>query len=623
MAAQTPAQTVDNPLAQQTSSADGSRADSPLRPGVAGSHAGVSAWSAWLAQLLGGDVSIGVYTCSGTDVTTLVYRAAEGGPRAISTPLVLLAATRNQVVQKTVPGPSTQSTLLAVPVRDRRGQAATIGCVLPSNQTVVHRTALRLIALAAEWLDLSASAETADFSALVGQLDQAPSCTHAAQLLVDTLAAQVRQSGGSVRVSYFAHRGRRGLNLRAVSGQTRPSDSNAWLNSAVRVGREYLSQRDKTVGMLEATEHGASDGFIRTQHARHRAEYGCQRVMTCGVAARAADRCFVLLVEFFEPAAAKATPYQTWSACLQACGPTLAWHERRERGARARLRDAVSPVAAWASVRRRPLRYAATALVLSGLAVSSVVTVPGAVHAQAEIVGVSPRVISAPRDGYLESVSVRPGDEVVAGQVLAALNTDELHAQRAKWQAEYDRLDSVYHAALAAGDRAGVSVQLARQAEAKAELEVVEEQLERSVLRAQRDSLIAQGDLDERLGTAVKQGEALLETVISDSTQIRLFVSDTDIPRVVGDARGVLILSAQPAVEHQIAATHIKPVATVHDQNTVFIVDAAAQAELPADVLPGMTGYARLDAAPTSLLALWTNDVWRALRVLAWRFGVM
>ncbi|MEM9602502.1 MAG: HlyD family efflux transporter periplasmic adaptor subunit [Pseudomonadota bacterium] len=601
--------------------ADAERQGSPRRQPAAEAMAALADWSAWLAGLLGPRVSISVFAFAADSPVRLDGAEAQPAVSDAVSRAVTRAHAEGVSVEHRLTGDS--ATVLAVPARDRRGTPLVIGCVLPGATPAATDTTQRVITHAIHWLDTRDSAvERADGAGLLGRLDRAPNVTHAAQILVDTLASAASEQGAPPRVAYFSRAGAHGLRLRAISAQASPVDTSAWCHSCRRVAREYLYQSAKTVGMLDAPAPAASDGLVRTQHRRHAAEFGCHRVMTVGMPSRAAEGCAVLIAEFPEDGGCADITFRSWSDTVRRCGATLAWHERAARGVSARALRLLSPAFVWHRVRSNALRNALVLAALVGLMAAATVSVPGTVRAHAEVIGAAPRVVGAPRDGYLESVHVRPGDRVSAGQVLAVLNTDDLQAERAKWQAESERINALYHAALASRDRREISVQRARQDEVRAERDAVDTQIARSTLRAQRDGVVARGDLTERLGGAVAVGETLFETVLAGPKRIRLYVRDTDIARLDGAVTGRMVLAAQPGEEHRVVTQLIKPVATTHANDTVFIVEADSDS-LPADVLPGMTGYAALDAAEMSLLAAWTLDARRALHLLFWRLGVL
>ena len=79
------------------------------------------------------------------------------------------------------------------------------------------------------------------------------------------------------------------------------------------------------------------------------------------------------------------------------------------------------------------------------------------ISSDARLEGAIEREIAAPVDGYLESVSVHPGDSVQAGQVLATLRPDELEVERNQLRADLAQHQVAVNAAMVAGDRSAMA----------------------------------------------------------------------------------------------------------------------------------------------------------------------
>ena len=76
--------------------------------------------------------------------------------------------------------------------------------------------------------------------------------------------------------------------------------------------------------------------------------------------------------------------------------------------------------------------------------------------------GVVERALVAPNDGFLQRARVRPGDRVLASQVLVELADQELKVEQSRWRSELAQYENAYMAALARSDRGEMMVQLAK-----------------------------------------------------------------------------------------------------------------------------------------------------------------
>ena len=160
------------------------------------------------------------------------------------------------------------------------------------------------------------------------------------------------------------------------------------------------------------------------------------------------------------------------------------------------------------------------------------------VGAPARVEGAIQRVIAAPMDGFLRSTRVRPGDSVKKGDVLVELADQELLLEKRRWESELARHQNNFSAAMGRSDRAQFAVNVARAAEAKAQLDLVEQQLSRAQVVAPMDALVIQGDLTQSIGAQVKRGDTLLTLAPQDQYRIIVEVDERDIAFVKLGQRG-------------------------------------------------------------------------------------
>jgi|GEM_PF-4076915 len=196
-------------------------------------------WCRWLSVALGGGVAVGLYSSDKTTLTVHHFDAAGTDLQQLPSRQLLLVSVRQKPAFGSFQHSDRQFDVLGVPVSDRAGRNWTVGCALPAGNPVVRRAALRMIRLAAAWLGEPAGDSPPCETAFLERLDQAESAVHAAQTLVDTLAASVE---APVQVSYLSTASGGRMSLRAVSGRPCPAQSSPWLASLKRVAREYRVQ---------------------------------------------------------------------------------------------------------------------------------------------------------------------------------------------------------------------------------------------------------------------------------------------------------------------------------------------------------------------------------------------
>lgn len=292
------------------------------------------------------------------------------------------------------------------------------------------------------------------------------------------------------------------------------------------------------------------------------------------------------------------------------------WHERVQRRAQrlvARWRDPSEVFLRWG------LRVAAL-----GVVATLLVPLPHRVAVKARLDGAVQRVMGAPQDGYLRAAHVRPGDVVKAGQVLAELSDDELQLARRARQAELAQHENAFAEAFARGDRAQAGAAQAKVAEARAQLELADEQLSRSKLVAPYAGVVIQGDLTQMLGSPVKRADTLL--VIAPSLQFRVMLeaAESDVGALASGQMGRVLLQAFPNRSLPFRLTRITPVAKLTDGTLRYEIEAAfvaGDADVAAvapQLRPGLQGVGKIDLPAEPLAWRWARGAWGALRYAAW-----
>ncbi len=219
------------------------------------------------------------------------------------------------------------------------------------------------------------------------------------------------------------------------------------------------------------------------------------------------------------------------------------------------------------------------------------VTVPGTV-APAGV-----RVVSAPRDGILAELYVRPGDQVHSGQLLAELDSHDDQLALAELEAEAASLQAQVDQALGEHDSGALKVLEAQRRGVLARMQIVARRIEQARVRATGDGIVVSGELREKLGARLAMGDALFEIARFDGARIELRVPE----RVVIDARRAsaasFVAAAAPDVVHDLEGLRLAPASSVHDGKNVFLGEAEASRSL-ADLPPGLEGFAILEVGP-------------------------
>lgn len=284
------------------------------------------------------------------------------------------------------------------------------------------------------------------------------------------------------------------------------------------------------------------------------------------------------------------------------------WHARIAESVRDELAKSGKKRGAWAI---------GVVIAIASLAVP----LPWRVSAPARLEGSVQRAIVAAADGFLQQANVRPGDRVVAGQVLAQLSSQDLELERKRRESELHQHESGYRAAQARNDRTQMVISQSKAAEAQALLTLAETQLDRSRLQAPFDGIVIKGDLSQTLGAPVQRGEVLMVLAPNDSFRLIVEVDETDIAAIRPGQHGELALAARPEQPLRFTTRRIVPVATAADGRNYFEVEATPE-QAQANLRPGLSGVAKIEVGERSLGWLLFHRALAWLRLSLWTIAL-
>lgn len=223
----------------------------------------------------------------------------------------------------------------------------------------------------------------------------------------------------------------------------------------------------------------------------------------------------------------------------------------------------------------------------------------------------------APFNGYIREAPLRAGDLVGQGMLLAALDDRDLRLERLKWVAQQEELLKQYRQAMAERKAAQVEIFAAQLKQANAQIALLDEQLQRTVVRAPFDGVIVSGDLSQSLGAPVERGAVLFEVAPFQDFRLVLEVDEHDIADVRPAQRGAVIFSAFPTGSFPFVVETITPVSTAREGRNYFRVEG--RLEWTDDRLrPGMEGVGKIEVERRLLVWIWTHDVIDSIRLTLW-----
>ncbi len=358
----------------------------------------------------------------------------------------------------------------------------------------------------------------------------------------------------------------------------------------------------------------SSQRIITRDHERLAAEEGSGTILSLPLMDK--DGCYaVLMLERASSKTFSEHEIETATSIASLAGSALKDKQRLDlplgKFVRQRLRNR-EQTRAWG-------RYGLLTLLLVLLLLAAFVKGDYKLNSDSVLEGAVQRVIAAPFNGFISSAPVRAGDVVKQGQLLAQLDDRDLRLERIKWLSERARLQKQSQDARARRQRAEVTILESQIAQSTAELQLVENRLQRTRLSAPFDGLIVSGDLSQRLGGAVQQGEVLFEMAPLQAYRLILQVEESRISDVKTGQQGQLVLTALPDQSFPFVIEKITPVASAGDGSNTFRVEAKLKKVAP-QFRPGMEGIAKIQVDERLLVSIWSRNLreWLALQYWYW-----
>lgn len=366
-----------------------------------------------------------------------------------------------------------------------------------------------------------------------------------------------------------------------------------------------------------AVDEGAIDPEVRVQHRALAKTQGW--VGLCTLPLRSGGRIVGAVTWHRSESIFTQDEAERFALVLDLIGPLLAEREVRSGGLMRRAkRSAENALLKHANLRHPWPKLGAVAVALA-LAASLIIHVPYRVEAEFTLRPLQQMVFSAPFDGFIAAVDVAPGDVVPAGGALFALDDTDLRLQEGELLADLSRFAREREQAEAARDLAQMRVAAARRDQVEAHLRRLRRQISQTVVRAPfAGTTLDDGNLAERLGAPVRQGDSLLRFARLDGLYFELAVPEADAP-LMRDGRSVeLAFSSRPEETQPAHIVRVEPEAVTRESGAFFIVRAAPGIAQPDWWRPGMTGIAKVITERRSLFDIFTRRLIDWLRLKLW-----
>jgi GAF domain-containing protein len=265
--------------------------------------------------------------------------------------------------------------------------------------------------------------------------------------------------------------------------------------------------------------------------------------------------------------------------------------------------------------RRRNLLLAGGAALLA----VAVVPWPAAIGGDGQVLPASEVAVRAGVDGIVRGVETRAGDFVVAGQRLALLEPEGLSARLAALRAEADRAQGRGASAGVEADAYARRLADLEREGALARLTAAERDQARAQILAPQAGYVLTPDLARLEGRRLAAGDVFCQVSRLDTLRAEIGVSEADVARIrPGQTLRLKVLGfPDRQFRGRVSEVSWMGESTRPGRPTVFKV--MGWVANPGSALrSGMTGRARIDVQPDTLLARWMRGVWRWLRMGFW-----
>jgi multidrug resistance efflux pump len=214
-------------------------------------------------------------------------------------------------------------------------------------------------------------------------------------------------------------------------------------------------------------------------------------------------------------------------------------------------------------------------------------------------------------------VLTRPGERVLKGQQLLAMETRELKVEQAKYLSDREQAAGKLRQAMAEHDAAAVALASTQVQQAQAQLDLIDNKLARAVVLAPLDGLVVSGDWAQQIGAPLEVGKQLFEIAAVDRYRVVLHVADSDIARLQAGQAGEMRLAGSPHRSYPFRVSLVTATASVQEGNNGFRVEADWQGPVPS-LSPGMQGVGKIAVGRANLLTIWTRSSIDWLRMKWW-----
>lgn len=263
-------------------------------------------------------------------------------------------------------------------------------------------------------------------------------------------------------------------------------------------------------------------------------------------------------------------------------------------------------------------------ILLSFLISTFIVRVPLRVVAPCEVVPKDPYYVTAPLDGIIDEMDVKPGHSVKIGDLLFTYDKRVIEKNLEVAKKKVEIAEAEWNRALNLGQRdkdslTQVSILKLKLDKEQFERALAQYEYDQSSVKAKIDGVVLLDDPDSWRGRPVKMGERVLIVTNSKETKVKIWIPESDNVWLNVEIPIKVILNTRPEESLKAKLIYVSNESSVDDKNIASFVAEASWVTPPEDVKLGVRGTAILYGDNVSLFYYALRKPWALLRYF---FGV-